>query len=185
MKNKLFAALLTLTMTLALAGCAGTETVAWEMDDPLNSMIVAYVDMEDAPTDLDWASLKQVVPPTDTPYWSFAVDDGLIFQPYVREGAYQLAAFGGSSFLAGEHQYNFPEYGADGIMIKHPGLYYVGAYRYVEVETGWLEQDKFDLVPIEGMTEIDVLNKLLQNDEIKDSPNWQRRIRARIQALSK
>ncbi|MDX1455617.1 MAG: hypothetical protein R3217_09195 [Gammaproteobacteria bacterium] len=185
MSKKILPAFVTTILLFTLAGCATTETVDYEMDDPLNSMIFGYVDMEDAPTGLDWASLKQVQPASETPYWSFAVEDGAFFQPYLREGAYQLAAFGGSSFLGGNNQYNFPEYGSDGIVVTRPGLYFVGAYRYVEVDTGWLEQDKFDLEPIEGMSEIDVLRMLLEHDDIKDSPNWQRRIEARIRALSK
>ena len=180
---KLLAGLLLLA---GLQGCATGEEIEWGMDEPQNSLIYGYIDMDDAPTDMEWASLKQVQPPSETPYWNFLVEDGVFFQPYPREGAYQLAAFGGSSFLGGPHQYSFPEYGNNsGIMIDKPGFYFVGAFKYVEVDTGWLEADKFALEPTDSMSEVEILRLVLQHDDIQDSPNWQRRIKARIQELSK
>ena len=108
MKNRLGLASGLVALAL-LAGCAsGPER---SINDPTNSLVFGYVDMDDAPTGISYASLQQVAPPSDAPYWSLAVRKGLFYSAYLPPGSYQMSRFGGSGFWAGENVYSFPRQG--------------------------------------------------------------------------
>ena len=97
------------SLALLLAGCA-SNTIGPERDlnDPTNSLVFTYMDMQDVPTGIDDASLK---PQGEEGYWHMGTDDGLVFQQYLPNGSYQLATLEGSSFLHGDVVCNFPAYG--------------------------------------------------------------------------
>lgn len=169
---------------LSLAACA-SNTIGPERDvnDPGNSLVFAYVDMGDAPTELESASLK---PQGEEGYWTMGVDDGLMSQEYLPPGAYQLASLSGSSFLHGEVTYSFPAYGRNeaSVVIKKPGIYFLGSFKYKEVKTGMFEQGKFDIERVNSPTELELLNRMLKQDWVKGT-QWEARIRARIGELHK
>ncbi len=48
-----------------------------EPKDPDQSLVVGYMDMEDAPTDLHFVYLYQLSPKTDKPWFGFGVNDGV------------------------------------------------------------------------------------------------------------
>lgn len=167
-----------------LSACA-SNSIGPERDvnDPTNSLVFAYVDMDDAPTGIDSASLK---PQGEEGYWTMGVEDGLIFQEYLPAGAYQLASLSGSSFMHGEVVYNFPTYGRNqsSVRIQKPGIYFLGSYKYKEVKTGFFEADKFDLERVDSPSEPELLNRMLKQKWVKGT-QWEARIRARLADLHK
>lgn len=169
---------------LFLTGCA-SDTIGptRDLNDPTNSLVFLYVDMGDAPTGIDDATLK---PQGEEGYWHLTVEDGLMYQRYLPNGSYQLSRLAGSSFLHGEVLYDFPAYGqnASAIRIQKPGVYFLGAFKYKEVKTGFFEAGKFDIERADSPTELELLNRMLKEDWVKGS-QWDARIRARIAELGK
>jgi hypothetical protein len=170
----------------ALAGCAGGGH-GRDINDPSNSLVFGFVDMSDAPTKVSGAQIMQVAPPTDKPYWGTDVKDGLFYTYYLPPGSYRLATLHGSSFLRGEHQYNFPRQGGGETTarIEKPGIYFLGAYKYKSVRTGMFQQGKFAIERVSSPSEAELLQRLLETDgEIKGSV-WADKIRQRIARLKK
>ena len=167
-----------------LAGCA-SDTIGptRDLNDPTNSLVFVYVDMSDAPTNIDDATLK---PQGEEGYWHLVVEDGLMYQRYLPNGAYQFSRLAGSSFLHGDVLYDFPTYGqnASAISIQKPGIYFLGSFKYKEVKTGFFEAGKFDIERVDSPTELELLNRLLKEDWVKGS-QWEARLRARIAELGK
>ncbi|MDH4324579.1 MAG: hypothetical protein OEW90_10620 [Betaproteobacteria bacterium] len=175
-----------LTLGLAalalLAGCAGSGH-GRDINDPGNSLVFGYVDMSDAPTRVNGASIMQVAPPTDKPYWGTDVRDGLFYSYYLPPGSYKLASLSGSSFWKGDYRYNFPRQGADtAVRIAKPGIYFLGAYKYKDVKTGFFEAGKFNMERVNTPTEAELLRRILEDGEIKGSA-WEAKIRARLAQL--
>lgn len=132
-----------------------------EPPGPQDSIVYGYLDMNDAPVDLSWVSMRQFAPPTDEPYWSFGVDKGTFWNTYLDPGAYALESFGGSGFNS-RYTFNVPRQdGSMRIVIDKPGIYYLGAFRYKNIKTGVFEPDKFDLERTDSPSEREVLEKLI------------------------
>jgi hypothetical protein len=184
--NKRAVLLFLVTAVTALAGCAGGGH-GRDINDPSNSLVFGYVDMADAPTKVSGAQVMQVAPPTDKPYWGTDVRDGLFYTYYLPPGSYKLATLHGSSFLRGDYRYSFPRQGGGNtaVRIDKPGIYFLGAYRYKDVKTGFFEQGKFDIERVSNPTEAELLQKLLDTDpEIKKSV-WADKIRQRIARIKR
>jgi hypothetical protein len=166
-----------------LAGCASGGH-GRSINDTSNSLVFGYVDMGDAPTKIEGASIMQVAPPSDKPYWGTDVRNGLFYTYYLPPGSYKLATLYGSSFWKGNYRYNFPRQGADqGVRINKPGIYFLGSYKYQEVKTGWFEGAKFDIERVDSPTEAELLQRILDEDsEIKGSA-WEEKIRRRLSQL--
>lgn len=173
-----------LVALLALTAC-GSKSIGPERDinDPTNSLAFAYVDMSDAPTKIDGASLK---PQGQEGYWHMNVanDGQLLTQPYLPPGAYQLATLQGSGFFAGNNVYRFPTYGRNdtAIRIQKPGIFFMGAYRYVKVKTGFFEGGKFAIERVNTPTELELLQRVEKEDWVRGT-QWEGRIRTRIAEL--
>ena len=181
-----FGFLLAVLALTALAGCAGGGH-GRDINDPSNSLVFGYIDMADAPTKVSGVQVQQVAPPTDKPYWGTDVRDGLFYTYYLPPGSYRLATLHGSSFWRGEYQYNFPRQGGGDTAVRadKPGIYFLGAWRYVGVKTGFFEQGKFDIQRVNSPTEAELLQRILDTDpEIKGSA-WADRIRQRITRLKR
>jgi hypothetical protein len=166
-----------------LAGCASSGPER-DINDPSNSLVFGYVDMDDAPTSVSYASLVQVAPPTKSPYWGLAVHKGLFYSAYLPPGSYQLSKFGGSGFFAGQHEYSFPRQGNQtALRIVTPGIYYLGSFKYKTVSTGMFEQGKFSMEKVKKPSEAELLKRILA--EGTDIPNsaWRDKIRARLAQL--
>jgi hypothetical protein len=181
-----FVSLLAVVALAGLAGCAGSGH-GRDINDPNNSLVFGYVDMTDAPTKVSGVQVQQVAPPTDKPYWGTDVKDGLFYSSYLPPGSYRLASLHGSSFMRGEHQYNFPRQGggATTVRIDKPGIYFLGAYKYKDVKSGFFEQGKFDIERVSSPTEAELLQRILDRDpELKGSV-WADKIRQRIARLKR
>jgi hypothetical protein len=175
---------------LLIALIALTACSTWQkVDDPPEStvMVYGYLDMEDAPTVVDYVHLKQVKPKTDTPYWSTGVDEGYFFSTGLVPGSYQFSTFGGvdcllGNFLCGTpHEYSFPAQ-TDGFRFPKPGLYFLGSYKYKHIDRGMFKADNFDIERIKAPTELDVLKKVRKHYE---NDRWLPLIDKRIKELSK
>lgn len=166
-----------------LAGCANTGPER-DINDPANSLVFGYIDMDDAPTGVKSAWIMQVAPPSDTPYWGLGVNKGLFYNSYLPPGSYQMSKFSGSGFFAGENEYSFPRQGNQtALRITKPGIYFLGSFKYKSVKTGIFEQGKFSIEKINKPTEAELLKRILdENDEIKKSV-WGSKIRARLAQL--
>lgn len=166
-----------------LAGCA-SDGPKRDINDPTNSLVFGYVDMDDAPTGVSNAWLRQVAPPSDAPYWGLGVNKGLFYNNYLPPGSYQLSKFGGSGFFAGQHEYSFPKQGnKTSLRIDKPGIYFLGSFKYKKVKTGIFSQAKFSIEKINKPTEAELLQRILDTDsDVKDSV-WGKKIRARLAQL--
>jgi hypothetical protein len=154
------------------------------VDDPSNSLVFGFIDMADAPTKINGASIMQVAPPTDKPYWGMDVRNGLLYTYYLPPGSYQLASISGSSFWRGDHRYNFPRQGNDqAVRIGKPGIYFLGSYRYKGVKTGFFEGGKFDIERVNTPTEAELLRRILEEDSTLKGTAWEAKIRQRLSQL--
>jgi hypothetical protein len=170
-------------IALALVAACSSGGHGRSVDDPSNSLVFGYIDMGDAPTKVSGASIMQVAPPTDKPYWGMDVRDGLLYTYYLPPGSYQLASISGSSFWRGNHRYSFPRQGNEqAVRITKPGIYFLGSYRYVGVKTGFFEGGKFDIERVDTPTEAELLRRILEDKEIKGSA-WEAKIRQRLSQL--
>ncbi len=186
MRNKMWLGVL-IVVAFALGGCADQRLIREDKDDLASaSLVFGYVDMEDAPTNLDWFSIRQVLPKTDQPYWNAAIDEGMFWGSHFKPGAYQMNSFGGfSRWRNTNFSFELPQQYAENFRFKidnKPGIYFMGSYKYKDVKTGFFEQGKFDFVAVKSPTERELLERLLK---FTDSKTWEARIRKRLQELPK
>ena len=183
MKKNFFRGIYLVALGLLVA-CASEP--GREINDPTNSLVFGYIDMDDAPTSVDSASLIQVAPPSDKPYWGLSIRKGLFYNSYLPPGSYQLAQLYGSGFFAGQHEYNFPRQGNEtALRIKTPGIYFLGSYKYVKVSTGFFAQPKFNIQKTTKPTEAELLQRILDNDSELKKSVWGAKIRKRLEELKK
>jgi hypothetical protein len=166
-----------------LAGCASSGPER-DINDPTNSLVFGYIDMDDAPTSISYATIMQVAPPTKAPYWGLGVRKGLFYSAHLPPGSYQLSRFGGSGFFAGEHAYNFPRQGNQtALRIDKPGIYFLGSYKYKSEKSGMFEAGKFSMQKVAKPTEAELLKRILaESDDISKSA-WRDRIQARLKQI--
>ena len=169
----------------ALVACASSEP-GRDINDPTNSLVFGYIDMDDAPTDVSAAWLVQVAPPSDSPYWSMGITKGVFYNSYLPPGSYQLSKLSGSGFFAGKHEYSFPRQGNEtALRIKKPGIYFLGSYKYKKVSTGFFSQAKFDITKTKKPTEAEILQRILDEDSDIKNSSWGDKIRKRLAQLKR
>ena len=83
--------LIPVVLAFALGGCASNTPVN-PKDDRL-SLVYGYFDMKDAPSGLDWVSLKQYGS-KDAGWYHLRAKEGLFFHVGVEPGSYQVDTFG-------------------------------------------------------------------------------------------
>lgn len=144
-----------------IAGCATSDPV--DPKDQSLSLVYGYIDMADAPSSLGWVRIKLY--DGKNAGYLVSAHKGLFFHIGVEPGPYQVERFGREArFLSNtNYTYNFGTRGRNETAIKvdKPGVYFMGAYKYVEVPTGWFEQDKFRMERAKTPTERELLTKLL------------------------
>lgn len=150
-------------LALVVGGCASSGPPV-DPKDESRSIVFGYFDMTDAPSSAEWVSLKQY---GDKPVWyDLPVRDGLFFHVGIAPGAYQVEKFGKNpGFLSNtRYVYNFGTRGRNETSrrIDKPGLYFLGAYKYVEHPTGWFEQGKFEMQPVNAPSEKELLTRLIK-----------------------
>lgn len=174
-----------IALAMLLSACGGNLMMKADSNPATNTLVFGYIDMDEAPAELDWFSIRQVLPKTDKPFWSLATDNGMYYNSFFVEGAYQIDSFGGySGWRKTNYTFSFPRQNADigRFKIAKPGLHFLGSYKFKKVKTGFFDPDKFDVELINSPSERELLERLLKTAESKP---WQDRIRKRIQELSK
>lgn len=149
-------------LVLALAACATTEPV--DSKDETLSLVYGYVDMSAAPSKLEWVSIKQYS--GEGGWYRVPARDGLFWHIGVEPGSYQVEKFGGEagSFLTRRDvEYNFGTRGRNGTAtrISTPGVFFMGAYQYVDHPGGFWKQDKFEMRPLTTPSEKELLQRLI------------------------
>ena len=153
-----------------LSGCAGTPV---DPKDDTLSLVYGYIDMKDAPSPLEWVSIKRYGAPKQA-YYNAAAKDGLFWHVGIEPGSYQVEKFGGAGgipMFKSEYEYNFGTKGRNqtAIRIQTPGVFYMGAYKYIDHPGGFLKQDQFDMQTVKQPTEKEILQKLtMQLESDKD-----------------
>lgn len=190
----LLALLVFLPALLLSSGCAlfgGGEKI--DKKDKSLSVVFGYFDMKDAPSwgGIDWVSVKQYKP--EQKYYWCDVEDGLFFHIGVaNHSSIQVDRFGRNTrwYSNATYTYNFGGQGRNKTskIIKKPGVYYLGSYRYKAIDSGSIfKPDKFDMVSSKSPTEKQLLTKLLEvmeNDrEYAEYTNQISMIKARLSKL--
>jgi hypothetical protein len=161
--NRMRRLIAVLGLALVVGGCA-TSGPPVDPKDDTRSIVFGYFDMTDAPSGVEWVSLKLY---GDKPVWyTLPVKDGLFYHVGIEPGAYQVEKFGKNpGFLSNtKYVYNFGTRGRNETArrIDKPGLYFLGAYKYVKHPTGWFEQGKFEMQPIRTPSEKELLTRLIK-----------------------
>lgn len=149
---------------------------------PRRSFVFGYLDMKEAPTNLDWMTVAQVAPPTDKPIFGMRISDGAFYAETLEPGSYVLDEFGSNGgFLQKPATYTAGRQDNPvKIVIDQPGVHYVGSFRYASVDTGFFEVAKFDLQRIAAPSEKDLLTALLP---FASGTDWDQALRARVAQL--
>lgn len=153
---------------LAIAGCASRGEPIDPKDSTL-SMVFGYFDMKNAPSDLRWVSIKRY---GDKPlYYEAGAREGMFWHVGIAAGSYQVETFGGQGGIpmltSSPYRYNFGTRGRNdtAVRVKRPGIYYMGAYRYVEHKGGFMETDRFEMKSVKAPSEKEVLKRLITEME--------------------
>lgn len=173
---------LLMVSALVLAGCS-TSGPLKKPDGPGLSIVFGYIDMDDAPVNLQWISMKQMQPRSDKPYYNFYVDDGMFYRAHVPPGAYKFWEFGGhSGWKNTSYTFSFPTQGKGDMdrQVTGQGVYFAGCYKYRKVKTGFFKPGEFDLEPMGGSCEKEMLARL---EKWAADPEWKRLVAARLAEL--
>lgn len=174
---------LILLVLLAVAFLPGCAAHMHNPDESNASLVYGVIDMDEAPSGLDYASLRQYKPKPvdDKAYWNATGVDGAFWYDQLVPGSYQLVSFGGSSWWKKtRYNYNMPNFEKNGtaLVFKKPGLYFLGAYKYRD--TGSFFNPKFDIEKVNSPTEKELLVRLLP---YSTGTQWEALIKKRIGEL--
>lgn len=177
--KKILVFLLLLSVAL-LQGCTA------HMANPENanaSLVYGFIDMDKAPTNLDYAVLRQYKPKPvdDKPFWHAQGVEGMFWYDQLVPGSYQLVSFGGSSWWRNaQFSYNMPNFEKNdtALVMKKSGLYYLGAYKYKKA--GSFFNPKFEIDKLSSPTEKEMLAKLLP---YSTGTQWEALIQKRLGEL--
>lgn len=158
-----------LAMCLLLVAACASKGDPVDPKDETVSLVFGYFDMKDAPSDLRWVSIKKY---GDKPlYYEAGAKEGLFWHVGITPGSYQVETFGGQGGIpmltSRPYRYNFGTRGrnATAIRVKGPGLYFMGAYRYVEHKGGLMDADRFEMKSVKSPPEKEVLQRLIKEIE--------------------
>jgi hypothetical protein len=185
---KLLHWLAALVLASAILGCGGRESV--RTDDETVSLVFGYFDMKEGSGKLDWVQLKQYDLEGKKPvFYAMNAKDGLFFHVGVEPGSYQVDKFGyDGGLFSNPIEYSFGGKGRNrtAIRIQKPGVYFVGAHRYVNVPgKGFFDAAKFDMQPATSPSEKEILQRVVQKMESdKDLQVYTRQLRLAKQRLS-
>lgn len=121
--------------------------------------------------------IYQFRPHTDAPYYPAAIKEFkngyLYYSMALVNGSHKTISASGQrclGFLCSNtiYNYSFGKQGDDvgAVVIKTPGVYYMGSYNLKNVKTGFFEQDKFQAVPAtDAPSRREMLEEILKNAE--------------------
>lgn len=180
--------LLPLVLALTLGGCASTSPV--DPKDESLSLVYGYFDMADAPTPVEWVSIRQYGT-KDGGWYRLSAKDGLFFHVGIEPGSYQVEKFGGTGGVLLTRRDVEYHYGTKGrnrtaVRIVKPGIYFLGSHQYVNhAGKGLFAPDKFDMKPAKSPSEKELLQQLIQRLETdKELAGYTRQLRLAKQRLS-
>jgi hypothetical protein len=184
-KKSLFQFACFLFITALFHGCGGgLSKMVKEQDSPDTALLFGYIDMNDAPSNLESASLRQYAPKGGEPYIPMRADrDGLFYRENVPKGSYGLDTFGGrgwtlgcGSFMKERHYYNFPEEGFkyNQFRLTNSGLFFLGSYKMKKIK------GKYEFADADSPTEKELLTKLLA---YTGGTKWENIIKKRLKQL--
>lgn len=180
---------LILVFALLMVGCAGLDPV--DPKDHTLSVVYGYFDMEEAPADLNWVSIRQYKGKRHY-YNAAARENSFFYHIGIEPNSYQVEKFGGagnSFFGPDSYVFNFGTAGRNetAVRIKKPGVYFLGSYKFIEHEGGFFEGDKFEMKPSKKPTEKQVLQMVyddfIEEEHDKEYPHQTRLIKLRLKKL--
>jgi hypothetical protein len=181
------ALLLAAGLGAVLAACAAQrapteqELAYKRLDAPANdqqSLVFGYLDMGDAPTPLGWMEFRQVSPVTQTPFYQMRVDRGVFYMEKFPPGVFVLGEFGGERRDGKHLAYALPRTSpAVRVVIREPGLHFVGAFRYRAVKSDGAPSGRFEMDALSDPSEAEVLRQILP---FASGTPWEQRIQARL-----
>ncbi len=146
-----------LIMMFVINGCGGSDAKPSDPRDPTLSLVFGYIDMEDAPTTLEWVMIKRYKPKPQ--YLGFCrVEKGMFWHYGISNGLQRVERFSTGS------NYYEPIAGT-GIRIKKPGIYFMGAYKYKSTKKGAFfsgDGARFRMIRIKSPSEKNLLKRLLK-----------------------
>lgn len=174
---------LRLSVVVLIAVLPGCTTHMLNPTDPNASLVYGFIDMSDAPSNVDYVTLRQYKPkPKDgNPYRNAKAVDGLFWFDQLPPGTYQVVSFGGHSWWKNtSYSYSMHDFAKNetAITIQKPGLYYLGAYKYKK--EGPFSSGKFSMIRLDSPTEKEILQRLLP---YSTDTQWEAMIKKRIGAL--
>ena len=172
---------LVLFLSLALGGC-GSQQLAKEREDGDRSLVFGYIDAKESNTVFDSFAFAPNAPGKkgEDIEARVAGSDDAFFLENMKSGPYRFSRFvtrlGANSYVQ-----VFPESGPGvrGFKIDKPGLYFVGAYKFRRVRTGFNEH-KFELDLLTSPTQKEVLQKILPYTK---GTKWEDLVRKRLSEL--
>jgi hypothetical protein len=149
-----------------IAGCAGTPV---DPKDETRSLVYGYFDMKDAPSALEWVSIKRYGAAGEW-YYRLSAKDGLFWHMGIAPGSYQVEKFGGAGgipLFKSEYEYNFGTKGRNdtAIRIQTPGVFFMGAYKYIDHAGGVFKQDKLEMKASTQPPEKELLQRVMKEIE--------------------
>jgi hypothetical protein len=180
-----------LCSVLLLSACA-TGTQITEFSD--RSLGYGWLDIKDVDANrLNAVDIYQFRPKTSEPYYPARVvkfKEGFLYWSMVLpNGSHKTVAAAGRScmgFICSNtiYEYSFGKQGDEvgAVVIKSPGVYSLGAYKLKEVETGFFEQGKFEVMPAKNApSKREMLEEILKYAQ--DKPVVAERIRRELARL--
>lgn len=161
------------------SGCAHMHNP----EQPNASLAFGYIDMDDAPTNVDIVTMRQYKPkPVDNkPYRTVDAVKGMFWFDQLGPGSYQLVEFGGSScWKQMSANYSMQDFSRNetALVVAKPGLYYMGSYKYRKV--GSFFSNKFTIDRVNTPSERQLLQGML---EYSTDTQWEAMIKKRIGML--
>jgi hypothetical protein len=156
-------------LAFAVAGC-GSSPKPVDTKDETVSLVYGYFDMKQAPSSLDWVSIKRYDSTAKEVLWyRFEAKDGLFFHVGMQPGSYQVERFGGTGgMMRTRHEYSFGGKGRNdtAVRITKPGVYFMGAHQYVNrAGQGMFTPGKFEMRPASAPSEKEVLRRVIKEME--------------------
>ncbi len=184
-KKNVFLIVNLLLVTALFYGCnARLSKMAEEQGSSDTALLFGYIDMHDAPSNLESVNLRQTQPGSSDPDIPMRADgEGLFYRENIPKGSYELTTFGGRGWTLGclsfnkeRYYYTFPEEGFkyNKFHLTKTGLVFLGSYKMNKVKR------KYQFVNADSPGEKELLTKLLVYTQ---GTKWENVIRNRLKQL--
>lgn len=184
---------LLLGLILLISGCAsfGEHEIT---DYKHTSIVYGWLDFSSVDgNSLYDGTIKQYSPPTDTPYYHIGAEKykgGFVYYFYgLPDGAFKLSDMTLQScllFMCSNSIYKY-DFGTQGrvasIIIKKPGVYFMGSYKLADISTGFFEGDKFEVTRAKNPPSRKTLLKMVLQDAPEGHPIVARRIKQALRRM--